>query len=204
VCVCVCVCVACSVPQFVFVVVAAKLYNSSVPSFAIRNGLDDWIEMWILSAAVSFFQLLPYRFLVQSRAIVPGYAAHRYLAGMWTFPCFMTLISGREAKNSGCGACASYTIAVALGSGILISSEFIIGQELNAWKYSQNTLSNWYHLALQIVVPNILLPIGLSYVDQTSAHSYIARVLVAPPISLMYTGALALSCTTLASCAICN
>jgi len=115
----------------------------------------------------------------------------------------MTLVSGREAKKGGCGNYVGYIIAVVLGGGILISSEFITGQELNAWKYPQNALSNWCHLAVQIAVPNMLLPICLLYVDQTSSHSYVVRALMAPAISLMHTGVLALSCAKPDSCAPC-
>ena len=173
---------------------AVLLFHIALPLVGRWRRHDDWIEMWVLSLAASVFQVLPDWFLsAQLKVLVfpdgflPIGTVSGYMAGMWAIPFFLILSVARELDGRA-GPLAAYVAAGVTGGVIFVGSEATLWS-LNVW-YAKD-VKMIYHVALYVVPPEILLSLAVYFADRvTSARSMGYRLLAAPWIALVYTGAL--------------
>lgn len=171
------------------------LYNVSLPLLAKYAKLDHWWSMWTFLLPLSVFQVLPDWFLsrVLDVLVFPADGSWRigtvsaYMAGMWVVPMFLVLYGAYHSPQKW-----QYASAALLGLLIFGASEATSYTILGSW-YAQKV---WIiqHVAIYVLLPEALLGLAGFYAWQQVQHSSWGKKIVAAlMVSLVYTGALAVS-----------
>ncbi|MCB1137747.1 MAG: hypothetical protein KDK23_03285 [Leptospiraceae bacterium] len=176
-------------------------------SFRNRHRWPELWSMWYFSTMVSLFQVLPDWFLsrVLGVLVFPADGLFKigsvsaYMAGLWAIPFFLVLLSVRLYESSTShlewpGKSIAWSSA---GLASLVALVIFGGSEATLW-----ILGSWYaqsvsmigHVALYVLIPEFLLGgyLYLAYV-WSRKKSVPIQILYAVHVSLLYTGALALS-----------
>ncbi|MBN1533196.1 MAG: hypothetical protein JXA20_11080 [Spirochaetes bacterium] len=173
------------------------LYNTVLPLYARLRGHDGWMPLWRYSLVLSLFQLFPDWILTEVMGILvfPEDGLFKigtvsgYMPLLWTIPLFILLFAAESVRERK-GEAAAY-----LAAG-LIAFILFVGSEQTLW-----ILGSWYprrvtmvgHVALYIIVPEVLLGIYGYYGYRTSSNRGVAVIGAAFSVMLVYTGAAALS-----------
>ncbi|MCB1169405.1 MAG: hypothetical protein KDK25_03680 [Leptospiraceae bacterium] len=176
-------------------------------TFRNRHRWPELWSMWYFSTFVSVFQVLPDWFLSRvldvlvfpEDGLIKIGSVSAYMAGLWAIPFFVILLSVRFSASSNArldwpgGSITLPSLAVASIAALVIfgASEATLWI-LGSW-YAQN-VSMIGHVALYVLFPEFLLGcyLYLAYVWSRQKRVWI-QILYAAHVSLLYTGALALS-----------
>jgi len=175
-----------------FILVAS--YNLLILLVGLFRKYNEWIKLWVFVFLISLFQIWPDWFLSAQLNILvfPDDGLFKigtvsgYMAGLWAIPLFLICFIGLklQEKYSHCKT----LIAVGLISLTIFGFSEQSMWMLQSW-YPQNVTLIFDHLAVYIIIPEIIL--GLSafyYFDKTKKNQYLILIVVAFGIMLLYLG----------------
>ena len=175
-----------------FILVAS--YNLLILLVGLFRKYNEWIKLWVFVFLISLFQIWPDWFLSAQLNILvfPDDGLFKigtvsgYMAGLWAIPLFLICFIGLklQEKYSHCKT----LIAVGLISLTIFGFSEQSMWMLQSW-YPQNVTLIFDHLAVYIIIPEIIL--GLStfyYFQKTKNKHYLMLIVVAFGIMLLYLG----------------
>jgi len=152
--------------RFLILVLA---YNIALPLAGNARGNGEWTRIWRFALALSVFQVFPDWFLSAQLGVLvfPEDGLFKigtvssYMAGLWTIPVFMIVVTGlRVKKRRGNRAALIAVIAVSLA--VFGLSELLMGR-LGSW-HAANVKVMLGPAALYILTPEIILGLAAYYV----------------------------------------
>jgi hypothetical protein len=180
------------------VVILVAGWNFAFAALSLRLGYTRLYSYWKFVALVSLFQVFPDWFLVQrlgsltfpSDAYKIGGAVSWFMAGLWSMPCLWILCSCDRPILSK----LDYLKAALVSIAIFGLAEQLC-HPLQLWACTDSVLHTWGNVALYVLPAEVVLgPILLhSYNQAKQTQDYQQVVIAAAAVSLVYTGALAIS-----------
>jgi len=181
--------------------ILVSIYNALIPIFSYWRGHENWINIWLFSFILSLFQIWPDWFLASqlNTIVFPpndgiihiGGAVSAYMAVLWAIPFFNIIFVGQRIKER--KSLNSAYIIVALVSFLIFTMSEGTLWILGSW-YAQNVHLVFDHIALYILVPEIIL--GLStfyYYEIIREKSQWIKIPTAFIVMLLYVGTAASS-----------
>ena len=174
-----------------FILVA--IYNIIIPLFAYLRNHTEWINIWLFVFILSLFQVWPDWFLSAELGILvfpeDGFVkigtVSLYMAGLWAIPLFLIIFIGSYLQEN-YSMQKVYLIVVFLSLIIFGLAEQTIWM-IESW-YAQNVIMVG-HLALYIVVPEVILGITTFYgYNLIQDKNNLLKIPVAFTIMLLYLG----------------
>jgi len=175
-----------------FILVAG--YNLLIPLVGLFRKYYEWVKLWVFVFLISLFQIWPDWFLSAQLNIL-GFpedglfkigTVSGYMAGLWAIPLFLLCFIGLKIQEN-------YSRLKALIVVGLISFTIFVFSEQTMWMlqswYPQNVTLLFDHLAVYIIIPEVIL--GLStfyYFQKTKNQHYLMLIVVAFGIMLLYLG----------------
>lgn len=169
-------------------------YNLLIPLVGLYRKYNEWVKLWVFVFSISLFQILPDWFLsAQLNVLVfPEDGLFKigtvsgYMAGLWAIPLFLLSYIGLKLKEN-------YSLSKSLiVVGLLSFSIFVFAEQtmwmLQSW-YPQNVTLIFEHLAIYIILPEVIL--GLStfyYFEKIKTQHILISIVVAFCIMLLYLG----------------
>jgi len=175
-----------------FILVAG--YNLLIPLTGLFQKDYEWVKLWVFVFLISLFQIWPDWFLSAQLNILvfPEDGLFKigtvsgYMAGLWTIPLFLLCFIGLKLQEN-------YSQLKALIVVGLISFNIFVFSEQTMWMlqswYPQNVTMFFDHLAVYIIIPEVIL--GMStfyYFQKTKNQHYLMLIVVAFGIMLLYLG----------------
>jgi len=169
-------------------------YNLLVLLVGLFRKYSEWVKLWIFVFLISLFQIWPDWFLsAQLNVLVfPEDGLFKigtvsgYMAGLWVIPLFLICFIGLKLKEI-------YSHSKALIIVGLISLNVFGFSEQTMWMlqswYPQNVTLFFDHLAVYILIPEVIL--GLStfyYFQKIKEKNYLSLIPVSFFIMIMYLG----------------
>jgi len=157
--------IAIGIKLFILVII----YNFLIPVFSYWRVYYNWIKIWLFSFILSLFQIWPDWFLADQLGVIvfpPDDGIFRigavsgYMAGLWTIPFFAIIFSGQRVKEKKSINSAYFVVAL-LSFLIFAMSEGTLWI-LGSW-YAQNVHLLFDHIAIYILVPEIILGFSAFY-----------------------------------------
>ncbi|MHA2287772.1 MAG: DUF6989 domain-containing protein [Promethearchaeota archaeon] len=175
-----------------FILVAG--YNFIAILVGIYRKDKEWIKLWLFVFLISLFQIFPDWFLsAQLNVLVfPEDGLFKigtvsgYLAGLWAIPLFLLCFVGLKVMEI-YSRFKSFIVVGLLSFGIFVFAEQTMWM-LQSW-YPQNVNLFLEHLAIYIIIPEVLL--GLStfyYFEKIKSQHYFILIIAAFGIMLFYLG----------------
>ena len=174
-----------------FILVA--IYNIIIPLFAYLRNHTEWINIWLFVFILSLFQVWPDWFLSAELGILvfpeDGFVkigtVSLYMAGLWAIPLFLIIFIGSYLQEN-YSMQKVYLIVAFLSLIIFGLAEQTIWM-IESW-YAQNVIMVG-HLALYIVVPEVILGITTFYgYNLIQDKNNLLKIPVAFTIMLLYLG----------------
>jgi hypothetical protein len=172
----------------------------AMPILIYSLDLDDWKPVFWFSFIASLFQIFPDWFLAEALGVLVFPDESRfligkvpiYMAGMWTIPFFIALMSARFLKSFA----IFLPIHVHLLTGLIALIIFWISEEtmhhIPVW-YAQN-VKLIGSSAIYVLPAEFFLGIYLSWVYEASlGRNILERIILAGSVFIFYTGALSVS-----------
>ena len=175
-----------------FILVAS--YNLLILLVGLFRKDSEWVKLWVFVFFISLFQIWPDWFLsAQLNVLVfpeDGLfnigTVSGYMAGLWAIPLFIICFIGLKLKEK-------YSLPKTLiAIGLIALAIFGFSEQsmwmLQSW-YPQNVTLIFDHLAVYIIIPEVIL--GLStfyYFQKTKNQHYLMLIVVAFGIMLLYLG----------------
>ena len=175
-----------------FILIAG--YNLLIPLAGLFRKYYEWLKLWVFVFLISLFQIWPDWFLSAQLNILvfPEDGLFKigtvsgYMAGLWAIPLFLLCFIGLKIQKN-------YSRLKALIVVGLISFTIFVFSEQTMWMlqswYPQNVTLLFDHLAVYIIIPEVIL--GLStfyYFQKTKNQHYLMLIVVAFGIMLLYLG----------------
>ncbi len=169
-------------------------YNLLIPLAGLFRKDYEWVKLWVFVFLISLFQIWPDWFLSAQLNILvfPEDGLFKigtvsgYMAGLWAIPLFLLCFIGLKIQEN-------YSRLKALIVVGLISFTIFVFSEQTMWMlqswYPQNITLLFDHLAVYIIIPEVIL--GLStfyYFQKTKNQHYLMLIVVAFGIMLLYLG----------------
>ena len=169
-------------------------YNLLIPLVGLFRKNNEWVKLWVFVFLISLFQIWPDWFLsAQLNVLVfPEDGLFKigtvsgYMAGLWAIPLFLLCFIGLKLHEN-------YSHLKTLTVVGLISFSIFVFSEQSMWMlqswYPQNVTLFLEHLAIYIIIPEVIL--GLStfyYFQKTKNQHYMMLIVVAFGIMLLYLG----------------
>ena len=169
------------------------IYNIIIPLFAYLRNHTEWINIWLFVFILSLFQVWPDWFLSAELGILvfpeDGFVkigtVSLYMAGLWAIPLFLIIFIGSYLQEN-YSMQKVYLIVAFLSLIIFGLAEQTIWM-IESW-YAQNVIMVG-HLALYIVVPEVILGITTFYgYNLIQDKNNLLKIPVAFIIMLLYLG----------------
>jgi len=169
-------------------------YNLIVLSVGLVRKYSEWVKLWIFVFLISLFQIWPDWFLsAQLNVLVfPEDGLFKigsvsgYMIGLWAIPLFLICFVGLKLKEK----FSHFKTLIAVG---LISLTIFGSSEQSMWIlqswYPQNVTLIFDHLAVYIIIPEVIL--GLTtfyYFQKIKDGKYLMLIVVSFGIMLLYLG----------------
>ncbi|MGV9141630.1 MAG: DUF6989 domain-containing protein [Promethearchaeota archaeon] len=194
----------CSVVLFLpFIAIGIKFfilvltYNVLIPSFSLWKGYNEWINIWLFSLILSILQVFPDWFLsAQLNVLVfpeDGFVkigtVSGYMAGLWVIPFFTILFIGLKVQSE--SSKFKEYLVVSIISLIIFGGAEMTLWAIGSW-YAQNVHTIFGHIAIYIIIPEVILGIAVFYYyNLTAEKNLIWKILSAFLVMLLYLGATA-------------
>ncbi|MBD3194957.1 MAG: hypothetical protein GF317_07885 [Candidatus Lokiarchaeota archaeon] len=171
------------------------IYNVLIPSYAYYKKYFSWINIWIFCFLISIFQIFPDWFLsaVLNILVFPEDGLFKigtvsgYMFGLWSIPLFIIVFLTLKIKESHSQK-SGYMLNVFASFLIFTISELTIWM-LGSW-YPQNVTIIFGHLAVYIIIPEIILGISSYYFyDFIKEKPQLIKIPISFLIMLIYQGA---------------
>lgn len=175
-----------------FILVAS--YNLMIPIIGLLRKNHEWVKLWIFVLLISLFQIFPDWFLSAQLNILnfPEDGLFKigtvsgYMVGLWAIPLFLICFIGLKIKEN-------YSNFEALIIVVLISLNIFVFAEQTMWMlqswYPQNVTLILEHLAIYIIIPEVILSLStFYYFEKVKNQHYLMVILVAFGIMLLYLG----------------
>ena len=170
------------------------IYNLLIPIIGFYRKHQDWIKIWSFSLLISIFQIFPDWFLSAELDILvfPEDGLFKigtvsgYMIGLWAIPLFIIIFVGLKIQDKKSNSLTYCTVA--------IISLLIFGiSELSMWLlpswYPQNVTLLFEHLAIYIIIPEIILGVSSYYLYiKFKESSLYCKILVAFTVMIIYMG----------------
>ena len=175
-----------------FILVAS--YNLLILLVGLFKKYREWVKLWVFVFFVSLFQIWPDWFLsAQLNVLVfPEDGLFKigtvsgYMVGLWAIPLFLICFIGLKLLEK-----SSY-VKTFIVVGLMSLTIFGLSEQslwmLQSW-YPQNVTLIFDHLAVYIIIPEIIL--GLStfyYFQKIKDKNYLALIIVSFVVMLLYLG----------------
>ena len=175
-----------------FILVAS--YNLLVLLVGLFKKYTEWVKLFVFVFLISLFQIWPDWFLSAQLNILvfPEDGLFKigtvsgYMAGLWAIPLFLICFIGLKIKEK-----HSHTKTFIV-VGLISLTIFGISEQslwmLQSW-YPQNVTLIFDHLAVYIIIPEVLL--GLTtfyYFQKIKEKNYLTLIVVSFVIMLLYLG----------------
>ena len=182
--------IAIGIKLFILVVI----YNLLIPLVGLFRKNGEWVKLWIFVFIISLFQIWSDWFLsAQLNVLVfPEDGLFKigtvsgYMAGLWAIPLFLICFVGLKLKEKFSYIKTLFTVG-------LISLMIFGFSEQSMWMlqswYPQNVTLVFDHLAVYIIIPEVIL--GLStfyYFQKIKEKNYLSLIPVSFFIMLLYLG----------------
>ncbi len=169
-------------------------YNLLIFLVGIIRNYSIWLKLYFFVVFISFFQVFPDWYLSAQLNILvfpdDGFfkigTVSAYMLGLWVIPlfiiCFISLrIRERDSVNK------AYIIATFLS--LIIFS----GAEMSMWVFSwypQNVILLFDHLAVYIILPEVILGLSTFYLFyKYEVSKFYVKIILAFVVMLLYLGA---------------
>jgi len=175
-----------------FIIVAS--YNLLILLVGLFKKHNEWVKLWVFVFFISLFQIWPDWFLsAQLNVLVfPEDGLFKigtvsgYMAGLWAIPLFLICFIGLKLEEK-------YSrIKTFIVVGLISLTIFGLSEQslwmLQSW-YPQNVTLIFDHLAVYIIIPEVLL--GLTtfyYFQKIKENNYLMLIAVSFIIMLLYLG----------------
>ncbi|MCC5813221.1 MAG: hypothetical protein JJT78_00565 [Leptospira sp.] len=172
----------------------------AMPILIYSLDLEDWKPVFWFSFLASLFQIFPDWFLAEALGVLVFPDEERfligkvpiYMAGMWTIPFFISLLSARIAKSN----INFIPVNIHILTGLIALMIFWISEEtmhhIPVW-YAQN-VKLIGSSAIYVLPAEFLLGVYLSWVYEISlGRNILEKILLASSVFIFYTGALSVS-----------
>jgi len=169
-------------------------YNLLISLVGLFRKYSEWIKLWVFVLLISLFQIWPDWFLSAQLNILvfPEDGLFKigpvsgYMAGLWAIPLFLICFIGLKLKEN-------YSYSKSLIAVGLISLTIFGFSEQSMWMlqswYPQNVTLIFDHLAVYIIIPEVLLGLTTFYYFQKLENmNYLMFIVVAFGIMLFYLG----------------
>jgi len=169
-------------------------YNLLIPLVGLFRKYGEWVKLWVFVFLISLFQIWPDWFLSAQLNILvfPEDGLFKigtvsgYMVGLWAIPLFLICFVGLKLKEKS----SHFKTLIAVG---LISLTIFALSEQSMWMlqswYPQNVTLIFDHLAIYIVIPEIILGVStFYYFEKTKNQHYITLIVAAFVIMLLYLG----------------
>ena len=169
-------------------------YNLLILLIGLFRKYDEWVKLWVFVFFISLFQIWSDWFLsAQLNVLVfPEDGLFKigtvsgYMAGLWAIPLFLICFIGLKLKEK-----HSYTKTLVV-VGLISLTIFGFSEQslwmLQSW-YPQNVTLIFDHIAIYIIIPEVLL--GLTtfyYFQKIKGKNYLTLIGVSFIIMILYLG----------------
>jgi len=169
-------------------------YNLLILSVGLFRKNNEWIKLWVFVFLISLFQIWPDWFLsAQLNVLVfPEDGLFKigtvsgYMVGLWAIPLFLICFFGLKLKEK------HSLIKTLIVIGLMSLMIFGLSEQslwmLQSW-YPQNVTLIFDHLAVYIIIPEVIL--GLStfyYFQKIKDNNYLTLIVVSFIVMLLYLG----------------
>ena len=175
-----------------FILVAS--YNLLIPLVGLFRKDSEWVKLWVFVFLISLFQIWPDWFLSAQLNILvfPEDGLFKigtvsgYMVGLWAIPLFLLCFIGLKLQEN-------YSHLKALIVVGLISFNIFVFSEQTMWMlqswYPQNVTLFFDHLAVYIIIPEVILGLSTFYYFQKAKNQhYLMLIVIAFGIMLLYLG----------------
>jgi hypothetical protein len=169
-------------------------YNLLVPLVGLFRKYSEWVKLWVFVFFISLFQIFPDWFLsAQLNVLVfPEDGLFKigtvsgYMVGLWAIPLFILCFIGLKLKEF----YSQFKAFIVVG---LISMNIFMFSELTMWMlqswYPQNVTLIMDHLAVYIIIPEVILSLStFYYFEKIKTQHILISIVVAFGIMLLYIG----------------
>jgi len=169
-------------------------YNLLIPLVGLFRKYGEWVKLWVFVFFISLFQIFPDWFLSAQLNILvfPEDGLFKigtvsgYMVGLWAIPLFILCFIGLKLKEVYSQFKALLVVGL-IGMNIFMFSELTMWM-LQSW-YPQNVTLIFDHLAVYIIIPEIILTLStFYYFEKTKNEHYIILIVAAFGIMLLYLG----------------
>jgi len=169
-------------------------YNLLIPLVGLFRKYGEWVKLWVFVFFISLFQIFPDWFLSAQLNILvfPEDGLFKigtvsgYMVGLWAIPLFILCFIGLKLKEVYSQFKALLVVGL-IGMNIFMFSELTMWM-LQSW-YPQNVTLIFDHLAVYIIIPEIILTLStFYYFEKTKNEHYIILIIAAFGIMLLYLG----------------
>jgi len=169
-------------------------YNLLIPLVGLFRKYSEWVKLWVFVFFISMFQIWPDWFLSAQLNILvfPEDGLFKigtvsgYMIGLWAIPLFLICFIGLKLKEK------HSHIKTLIVVGLISLTIFGLSEQslwmLQSW-YPQNVTLIFDHLAVYIIIPEVIL--GLStfyYFQKIKENNYLTLIAVSFIIMLLYLG----------------
>ncbi len=169
-------------------------YNLLIPLVGLFRKYSEWVKLWVFVFFISLFQIWPDWFLSAQLNILvfPEDGLFKigtvsgYMIGLWAIPLFLICFIGLKLKEK------HSHIKTLIVVGLISLTIFGLSEQslwmLQSW-YPQNVTLIFDHLAVYIIIPEVIL--GLStfyYFQKIKENNCLTLIAVSFIIMLLYLG----------------
>jgi len=169
-------------------------YNLLTPIIFILQKHQEIFKVWLFCFILSLFQLWPDWFLsaVLNILVFPEDGLFKigtvsgYMLGLWTIPLFIIIYIGNKFNEKYSNR--TVYLVTAIFSLLIFGSAEATMWMLQSW-YAQNVITIFGHIAIYIIVPEILLGLSSYYMfDKIKDSNYLVYIIAAFIIMILYLG----------------
>jgi hypothetical protein len=169
-------------------------YNLMIPLVGMFLKYNEWLKLWIFVFLISLFQIFPDWFLSAELNILifPEDGLFKigtvsgYMAGLWAIPLFLLCYIGLKIKEN-YSQLKTFIIVGFISLNIFVFAEQTMWM-LQSW-YPQNVTLFFDHLAIYIIIPEVILGLSTFYFfEKIKTQHILILIIVAFGIMLLYLG----------------
>ena len=175
-----------------FILVAS--YNLLIPLVGLFRKDSEWVKLWVFVFLISLFQIWPDWFLSAQLNILvfPEDGLFKigtvsgYMVGLWAIPLFLLCFIGLKLQEN------HSHLKTLIVVGLISFNIFVFSEQtmwmLQSW-YPQNVTLFFDHLAVYIIIPEVILGLSTFYYFQKAKNQhYLMLIVIAFGIMLLYLG----------------